>query len=68
MTLVGAIGFKPLHLGADFLCRGYRRLRSRRALRFKPLHRKVSIALRQIVVRNSGTNPSATALAGNGQG
>jgi len=32
------------------------------------LGRKVSIALRQIVLGNSGTNPSATALAGNGQG
>jgi len=30
--------------------------------------RKVSIALRQIVRRNSGTNPLATALADNGQG
>src|SRR6266508_4344000 len=33
-----------------------------------PPERKVSIALRQIVLGNSGTNPSATALAGNGQG
>ena len=32
------------------------------------VQRKVSIALIQIVLDNSGTNPSATALAGTGQG
>jgi hypothetical protein len=42
--------------------------RGEQLLQLDTLVRKVSIALRQIVIGNSGTNPSATALAGIGQG